>query len=189
MLGRTDYLKSGGVPRDPYRAGSMCAGSMCAGQPKTPYSTWRISPVEVFTRNALVSSSGGEVNRRDDDKGRCGNSSPPVADGHRFAFAHEFGEVQVERHRGHARQGNGPAGRGSALCERNDQRRRGPAAVVVEHFVEIAHAIEEQHVGVLGCAAQVLLPHGGVVGWRHRPSAAFSIISYSSDVICRTVLW
>jgi hypothetical protein len=29
-------------------------------------------------------------------------------------------------------------------------------------FVEIAHAIEQQHAGMLGLDAQVLLHHGGV---------------------------
>src|ERR1700722_17696039 len=41
---------------------------------------------------------------------------------------------------------------------------RGAASVVVEHFVEIAHAIEQQDVGMLCLDAQVLLHHGGVVG-------------------------
>jgi predicted transcriptional regulator len=39
---------------------------------------------------------------------------------------------------------------------------RGAARIVKEHLVEIAHAIEQQHIGVLRLDAQVLLHHRGV---------------------------
>jgi hypothetical protein len=50
------------------------------------------------------------------------------------------------------------------MRERNIQESRGAAGVVVEHFVEIAHAIEQEHVRMLRLEAQILLHHGSVVG-------------------------
>src|SRR5690606_20317745 len=44
-----------------------------------------------------------------------------------------------------------------------DERCRAPR-ILEEHLVEIAHAIEEQHIGMLGLDAQVLLHHRRVVG-------------------------
>jgi hypothetical protein len=43
----------------------------------------------------------------------------------------------------------------------------GAARVVEEHLVEIAHAIKQQHIGMLRLDAQVLLHHGSVFGLKH----------------------
>jgi len=87
-----------------------------------------------------------------------------LADRDRFALAHQFRQVSIESDRRHAGHGNRRAGGGAALGECDIQELRGAAGVVVEHFVEITHAIEQQHVGMLCLDAQVLLHHGGVVG-------------------------
>jgi hypothetical protein len=44
------------------------------------------------------------------------------------------------------------------------QQPRGPLRSLVEQFVEIAHAVEHQHVRVVGLDAQVLLHHRCVLG-------------------------
>jgi hypothetical protein len=79
-----------------------------------------------------------------------------------LAFAHQFRQIAVEGDGRYARHRDRRAGGGAALGQRNVQKLGGTARVVVEHFVEIAHAIEQQDVGVLRLDAQVLLHHGGV---------------------------
>jgi hypothetical protein len=95
-----------------------------------------------------------------------------LADGHRLAGAHEALQVGVERHGRHARHRDRRTRRGAALSQRDVEQGRRAARIVIEHLVEIAHAIEQQHVGVLSLDAQVLLHHGGVLGQiggaRHR---------------------
>ncbi len=86
-----------------------------------------------------------------------------LADRDGFALADQFRQVGIESDHRHAGHGNRRSGGGAALGERNIQERRGTAGIVVKHFVEIAHAIEQQHVGMLRLDAQVLLHHGGVV--------------------------
>ena len=85
-----------------------------------------------------------------------------LADGDRLALAYQFHQIGVERDCGYARHRNGSPRRCAALGERDVQQLRGAARVVVEHFIEIAHAIEQQHVGMLCLDAQVLLHHRGV---------------------------
>ncbi len=66
-------------------------------------------------------------------------------------------------------------------CVKRDvEKLRGAARIVVEHLVEIAHAIEQQHVRVLRLDAQVLLHHGGVV-WRVRGHADIIVHVASAD--------
>ena len=113
----------------------------------------------------------GDCARRDDTHHGAfhgtlgfGRITDLFADRHRFAFAHEPGEIivdRVERDTGHRdrRTGGVAAGR-----ERDVEQLRSAACVVIEKFVEIAHAIKEQHVRVLCLQAQVLLHHRGVVG-------------------------
>ena len=84
------------------------------------------------------------------------------ADGDRLALADQLGQVGIEGDRGHTGHGNGGTRGGAALGERDVEQLRGTARVVVEHLVEIAHAIKQQYIGVLGFDAQVLLHHGGV---------------------------
>ena len=85
-----------------------------------------------------------------------------LANGDGLSLTDQFHQVGIESHRRHARHGNRGTGRGATLRERDVQQLRGTARIVVEHFVEIAHAIEQQHIGMLCLDAQVLLHHGGV---------------------------
>jgi hypothetical protein len=72
----------------------------------------------------------------------------------------------------HARHRNRLTGGLTARRQRDVEQARGALRVVVEQLVEIAHAIEQQHVRVLRLEAQVLLHHRGMLGGRcHRPGA------------------
>ncbi len=51
----------------------------------------------------------------------------------------------------------------AARGEREVEQLRGALGIPVEHLVEVAHAIEEQHVGMLALQGQVLLHHRGVL--------------------------
>ena len=86
------------------------------------------------------------------------------ADRDRLALAHQAREIRVQRGGRHAGHRNRCARRCPALRERNVEQLRATTRIVVEHLVEVAHAVEEQHVGMLGLDAQVLLHHGGVIG-------------------------
>ena len=83
-----------------------------------------------------------------------------LADRDRLALAHGAREVGVERLHRHARHRNRLAARLAARGERDVEQPRRPARVVEEQLVEIAHAVEQQHVGVLRLDAQVLLHNG-----------------------------
>ncbi len=50
--------------------------------------------------------------------------------------------------------GIGAPADGAALGQRDIEQLRGAARIVVEHLVEIAHAIEQQHVRMLRLDAQ-----------------------------------
>ena len=85
-----------------------------------------------------------------------------LADRHRFAASHELREITfdaVERHAGHRDR---LAGGLTARRQRDVEQSRGALRVVEEQLVEVAHAIEQQHVRVLRLQAQVLLHHRGV---------------------------
>ncbi len=75
----------------------------------------------------------------------------------RLSLADQLREIGVERDGGHAGHGDGRSGGGAALGQRDVQELRGAARIVEEHLVKIAHAIKQQHVGVLRLDAQVLL--------------------------------
>ena len=66
--------------------------------------------------------------------------------------------------KGHARHGDRLTRRGAARGEGDVEQARRPLRVVVEELVEVAHAVEQQHVGMLRLQAQVLLHHGRVTG-------------------------
>jgi hypothetical protein len=66
----------------------------------------------------------------------------------------------VIRHASHA---NRPAGRTAACGERDVEQAGGLLRVVEEEFVEVPHAVEQQHVRMLRLDAQVLLHHGRVL--------------------------
>src|SRR5258708_3202805 len=82
---------------------------------------------------------------------------------------------------------------GAARGEREVEQARGALGVVVKHLVEIAHAVEEQHVGVLRLDAQVLLHHGRGARkiWRGRLISRFDAWSCGISPLhlaCRS-LW
>ena len=85
-----------------------------------------------------------------------------LADGHGLAQAHEPAQVIVRRTHRYTRHGNGFAARLPPAGQRDVHQLGGPARVVEEEFVKVPHAVEEQHIGMLGLDAQVLLHHGGV---------------------------
>ncbi len=87
-----------------------------------------------------------------------------LADRHRLAEAHQLGEVLVHRVIRHARHLDRRARRCAARGEREIEQPRGALRVVVEHLVEVAHAVEQQDVRVLRLQAQVLLHHGRGTG-------------------------
>ena len=85
------------------------------------------------------------------------------ANGHGLALADQPCEIGIEGDRGYTRHRDGRAGRGTALGERDVEQLGGAPRVLVEHLVEIAHAIEQEHVRVLRLDAQVLLHHRGMI--------------------------
>ena len=95
---------------------------------------------------------------------RGGRIADLFTDGHGLAELHQFGEIVVQLVIGHARHGDGLAGRLAALGQGDVQQARRLAGVVVEEFVEIAHAVEHQHIRVLGLHAQVLAHDRRVFG-------------------------
>ena len=82
---------------------------------------------------------------------------------HRQARANEAGEIGFGGVIGHAGHGNVGAGGFAAGGEGNIEQLRGALGVLVEQLVEIAHAIEEQLVGVVALDAQILAHHGAVL--------------------------
>ena len=88
-----------------------------------------------------------------------------LADRHRFAQTRQLGQIglsRVIRHPGHADR---LPGRRAARGQRDVEQARGFFCVVMEQLVKVAHAIEQQHAGMLGLDAQVLLHHRGVGFW------------------------
>jgi hypothetical protein len=83
-----------------------------------------------------------------------------LADGHLEAAADQPREVAVGGMDRHAAHGNVLAQVPAPLGERNVQGRRGLDRVVEEQLVEIAHAIEQQAVGMVPLDLQVLHHHG-----------------------------
>ena len=85
------------------------------------------------------------------------------ADGDRFAALDESYEIAVDARGGHARHRDRRARGRATLGQRDVEQLRRATRIVIEHFIEIAHAVEQQHVGMLCLDAQVLLHHGGVL--------------------------
>ncbi len=76
--------------------------------------------------------------------------------GESVAICEQIGEVAfvgVHRYAGHR---NGLAGGIAALRQRDVEQARGLARIVVEQLVEIAHAEEQQGVGMVGLRGEVL---------------------------------
>ena len=85
------------------------------------------------------------------------------ADGDRFAQLHQPREVLLGGVIRHARHLDRLAVGGAALRQRDVEQLGRALGVVVEQLVEIAHAVEQQHVRMLRLDAQVLLHHGCVL--------------------------
>ncbi len=86
-----------------------------------------------------------------------------LGDHHRLAQLQQAREIllgAVIRHPGHPDR---RAGRRAACGERDVQEPRRLLRVIEEQLVEIAHAIEQQHIGMLRLDAEILLHHGRVL--------------------------
>ena len=68
-------------------------------------------------------------------------------------------QILLDRVEGHAGHLDRRAGRLAARGQRDVEQPRGALGVVVEQLVEVAHAVEQQHVRMLRLDAQVLLHH------------------------------
>ena len=86
------------------------------------------------------------------------------ADRDRFAELDQARQIAFERDHRHAGHAHRHAGRLPTCRERDADQARGLVGVVVEQLVKIAHAVEHQHVRVLGLDRQVLAHHGRVLG-------------------------
>ena len=82
-----------------------------------------------------------------------------LADRHRLAPIEQTREILLGRVVGHAGHRNRGAGRFAACGQGDVQEIGGALRVVVEQLVEIAHAIEQQHVRIIGLDRQVLAHH------------------------------
>ncbi len=87
-----------------------------------------------------------------------------LADRYRFALAHQLRQVALDgviRYAGHRDR---VAGGFAARRQRNIEQRCSALRVVVEQLVEVAHAVKDEHVGILGFHAKVLAHHRRVDG-------------------------
>ena len=84
------------------------------------------------------------------------------ANGHRFAQLEQTRQIGFDRVKRHPRHHHRLAARLAALRERDVEQAGGLFGIGKEQLVEVAHAVEQQRVGVLGLEAEVLLHHGGV---------------------------
>ncbi|KAF5032626.1 hypothetical protein DSECCO2_615280 [anaerobic digester metagenome] len=84
-----------------------------------------------------------------------------VAQGHLEALFQQLGDVPFHRMVGHAAHGHAQVGVGVAAGEGDLQFARRRFRIVEEHFVEVAHAVEQQRIRMILLDAQVLLEHGG----------------------------
>ncbi len=85
------------------------------------------------------------------------------ADGDGLAKAHQPREITLHcviRHAGHR---NRLSGRPAAMGQGNVQQFGGPFGVIVEQFIEVTHAVEQQDVGMFRLDLQILLHHWRVL--------------------------
>ncbi len=91
------------------------------------------------------------------------------ADGNGMAPPDQARDVALRGMIGDPRHGDRLTGGLAAGRQGDVQHLGGPAGVVVEQLVEIAHAVEQQLVRVLGLELEILAHHGGVtaeIGFR-----------------------
>ena len=86
-----------------------------------------------------------------------------LANHRRFAHFHQLGKIRLQRMEGYAGHLDRRARRLATRCEGNAEQPRRLYGIVKKQFVEITHAVEDQHVGVLRLDAQILLHHWGVI--------------------------
>ena len=84
-----------------------------------------------------------------------------LANGHAAAELDQFGQVLLGRMVRHAGHFDGLAVDLAAGGERDIEQAGGFFGVGEEELVEVAHAVEQEFVGVLGFDVEILLHHGG----------------------------
>ena len=92
-----------------------------------------------------------------------GHVADLLADRDRLAQPDQLGEVAVERHHRHTGHRDRLAATGAARGQGDVEQAIGLARIVEKQLVEIAHAIEQERVGMVGLDAGVLRHH-----WRQR---------------------
>src|SRR5690606_4258526 len=110
-----------------------------------------------------------------------------LADRDGFAEPDQPREVRLDGMHRHARHRNRHAVRLAAPGERDVDQLRRTAGVVIKELVKVPHAVEEQHVGVLGLDGQVLLHYWRVSGYRLRKLGLYAFVLSSQEVTSRVV--
>jgi len=95
---------------------------------------------------------------------RLGGVLHLLADGDLEAGADQLGQIGLRRVHRHARHGDRRALVGAAGRERDAERARGLFGVVEEELVEVAHAEEDQRVGLARLGLEELRHHGARIG-------------------------
>ncbi|MCY1527203.1 hypothetical protein D9M68_622620 [compost metagenome] len=85
-----------------------------------------------------------------------------LADGDGLTHGDQAGQVLLHGVHGQPGHGDGNAVGRPALGERQVEQARAAFCVFVEHFIEVAHAVEQQQRTCLRLQAEVLLHHGSV---------------------------
>ena len=98
------------------------------------------------------------------------------ADRHGLAELHQPRQILLDSVIRHARHFDRLAVGGTALRERNIKQLGGAFRILMKQFVEIAHAVEQQHVRMLCLDAQVLLHHRRVIPCRNFGTAAWVVL-------------
>ena len=87
-----------------------------------------------------------------------------LANRHRFALAYQFGQIAFHGMKRNAGHGNGLASALAPVRQGDVQQAGGFFCVRKKHLVKVAHAVEQQCLGIVRFEAQVLGHHGGVRG-------------------------
>ncbi len=91
-----------------------------------------------------------------------GHVADLFADGDRLTELDEFGQVAFQGMKGHTGHDHRLARRLAAPCQRDVEQARGFFSIGKKDLIEVAHAVENQGVGVLCLDAQVLGHHRGM---------------------------
>ena len=104
-----------------------------------------------------------------------------LANGDGLARSHESGQILFYSVHRDARHRNGSTVGGAALGECQSKQPGTPLSILVEHFIEIPHPVEQQQRTRLRFEAKVLLHHGGVrrkIWFTHKKSNALCFFAY-----------